>query len=84
MTSRGTKRQSVRCDDPRWDRFGASAEKVASDRSALLRAFMDYFNGDTDVIPVRPKDQAAAEAEFAVTMDPAVERAGQPTPSEED
>lgn len=42
-------------DEERWQKLGASAAAVDTDRSALLRAFADWFNREPGAeLPERP------------------------------
>lgn len=56
-SGKGTARQTIRIDEVLWERFGRSAAAVDSDRSAILRDFIRWFNHDPDaMIPARPAE----------------------------
>lgn len=62
VTSKGTARQTIRVDPNLWALFGQSAEESGSDRSAVLRDFMRWYNREAGAkLPKRPvsrSDQA--------------------------
>jgi hypothetical protein len=42
-SGKGTARQTIRVEPELWDEFGAAAEQVDTDRSALVRDFIAWF-----------------------------------------
>lgn len=52
---RGTARQTVRIDEADWERLGVRTAEAGTDRSAVIRAFVDWYNGKPDAeLPARP------------------------------
>lgn len=47
MASRGTTHRNIRIDDERWAAFGEIAEERGTDRSAMVRAWIDELRGVT-------------------------------------
>ena len=54
-SGRGTARQTIRVDEAKWERFDQSTKAAGIDRSAAVRAFIDWFNREPGAkIPKRP------------------------------
>jgi hypothetical protein len=52
---RGTARQTVRIDEADWEQLGARTADAGTDRSAVIRAFVDWYNGKAGAeLPERP------------------------------
>lgn len=45
-SGRGTARQSVRVEEKLWERFGQVARERGTDRSTVLRTFIESYVGD--------------------------------------
>lgn len=61
-TGRGTARQTVRIDEADWDLLGETSARLGTDRSAVIRAFVDWYNRKPEAeLPERPaaKDEPA-------------------------
>lgn len=47
--------QRIRVDEPLWKDFGAASTSVGSDRSKVIRQFMEWFAGHPGAeLPERP------------------------------
>lgn len=44
---RGTKLRNIRIDDERWEAFGEIAEQRETDRTAMIREWIDELRGVT-------------------------------------
>lgn len=54
-SGRGTPRQTVRIPEPAWIAFGEAAERLGTDRSALIRAFVEWYVREPGAkLPPRP------------------------------
>lgn len=47
-TGRGTARQTFRYDSDKWDKVGAAAVAAGTDRSVIIREFLDWVMGDPE------------------------------------
>ncbi|MFJ4790243.1 hypothetical protein [Streptomyces sp. NPDC088794] len=48
-------------DDATWKAFDEATKALGTDRSASVRAWVDYFLGRTDELPERPPEGARNE-----------------------
>jgi hypothetical protein len=54
-SGRGTARQTIRIDTKTWDAFGALATRMGTDRSSLIREYVDWMLREPDAkAPRRP------------------------------
>lgn len=54
-SGRGTARQTVRIGEESWEDLGEKAAAIELDRSAVIRALVDWFRGIPGAeLPVRP------------------------------
>lgn len=55
VTTRGTNLQNIRIDRTLWTEAGAAANQQGTDRSAVIRAFLEWYVGRPGArIPERP------------------------------
>lgn len=63
-SGRGTARQTIRVDEALWEHFGAGAEQMGADRSAVLREFIRWYVREPGAkMPKRP-DAASSETKI--------------------
>jgi hypothetical protein len=55
--AKGTPNQHFRIPSDRWERFGERTRAAGTDRSAALRAFVDWYLGDDDALPPRDAER---------------------------
>jgi hypothetical protein len=52
---RGTARQTIRIDEADWELLRVRTAEAGTDRSAVIRAFVDWYNGKPEAeLPQRP------------------------------